>query len=393
MRKVLVYDYCLKVTGHRLPYAALVADSFRNGAYEVVLAIPDLLQDLSESRPYLADDLTVDFFPVNGTKKPISKALDSVNCLGKLIQKHKPDLVCVPTADGLAPLAFFSSKLPWSPLRKSAIDICLMRGNCRPEASWFKRTQSIIVWWLTSNGPWKRIQLIDPRAWFNCSDRERFGLCPDPVPKQKFFGRVEARKSLGLPETGRLIVSVGGQNKRKGSDYLLRSFALADLKEDEYLVFIGRIDATISSLIDELKLNNSEFANRLIVRDEFVSEDEFQQAIIAADIVAAPYRSVDRPSGIVCRSLGWGRPLLLNDRGWLKWINDQFQVGFPGNPSNTVEFASTIRQALDACEQFARSDAADNFVRYNTEENYRLVWRSILEPELQPFSSECFLKN
>ena len=167
-----------------------------------------------------------------------------------------------------------------------------MRGNSRPEAGWFKRIQSKFVWWLTMRGPWKRVQLIDPRAWFNCANRERFGLCPDPVPQQKFFDRAEARRSLGLPEDGRLIVSVGGQNKRKGSDYLLRSFARIVSEEKEYLVFIGRIDETIGQLIEELKRENSQFANRLIVRNEFVSEDEFQQAIIASDIVAAAYRSV-----------------------------------------------------------------------------------------------------
>ena len=379
--KVLVFDNCLRLTGHRLHYAALVADAFACD-HEVVLGLPDAIQREPQVVALSSRSFRTDFYPVSTNTKPIKgikdtlfTALSARRCLIKMIKRYQPDLVAIPTADGLAILSGFLNLLPLPGLRGPKIDICVMRGPHRYANQPIRQAISNAKWWLVRRGPWNRIMMMDPREWSTAKkaivNPER--LCPDPVPKQKYFDRQRCRELLNLPLDGRIIVSVGPQNMRKGSDLLLKGFAAANLQQDDRLVMIGKISPDISPMIASLK-QQPEFDQRLIVRDEFVSEDEFQMAIVASDVVAIPYRSVNRPSGIVCRSMAWQRPLVMTNRGWLKWILGEFGAGFGANSSDSTELGTTIKLALDQSSEFQTTDSAAQFINFNTEENFLKTW-------------------
>jgi glycosyltransferase involved in cell wall biosynthesis len=365
-----------------LHYAGLVAGTFGD-THEVILALPQTIEKEPQVAALSNRTFKVHFYPFQGETESVIGMLDSLwrafgawKCLMQLIKHHEPDLVAIPTGDGLAVVAGLLNIFPLPIFRKSRIDICVMRGpQCYPEQP-FKQMISNIKWWLVCRGPWQRVMMMDPREWARASNtiRRNVILCPDPVPEQKYFDQKLCRELLNLPTDGRIVVSVGPQNRRKGSDFLLEGFAAADLNYDDRLVMIGRIDPVIAPLIESLKLQ-PEFDERLIVRDEFVSEDEFQMAIVASDVVAIPYRSVDRPSGIVCRSMAWNRPLVMTNRGWLKWILNKFSAGFGTAPNVPSELGKTIRQALDQSTQFQHTCSAREFIKFNTEASFLSVWR------------------
>ena len=230
-----------------------------------------------------------------------------------------------------------------------------------------------IKWNLIRSGPWQRILLIDPREWSNIENAESNSvyLCPDPVPRLTDLTKNDARKILGLPLNKKIIVSVGGQSVRKGVDLLVNAFATIASRANAVLVLFGKLDTTIQKIIDELA---KEISDKIIIANRFVTDDEFQQAILASDIVAVPYRSTNQPSGIVCRCMAWNRPMLMTNQGWLKWIREKYNAGFGVNPFDCDEFSCEILAALNECDAFKVNDDADEFIKYNTEKNYKDVW-------------------
>ena len=261
---------------------------------------------------------------------------------------------------------------------KTPIDISLMKGHFKsPSVPMRKRLASHMKWWVVTKGPWRRILLIDPRAFEDLADpaSQRVELCPDPAPKQKFFDRTSARKALGLPLEGKIVVSVGRQDTRKGTDLLLRAFEQGKFHENTFLVLFGKCGSAIREIIESM-LSDSKFEHSLIVRDKYVSDDEFEQAVVASDLVAVPYRDVERPSGIVSRAVAWGRPILATNDGWLSWFVNRYQAGYLTQPENTRQFADDLKAALSSSEDFCTSTAADEFRIFNTELCYLKAWNS-----------------
>ena len=374
--KVLIFDSGSSVSGHRIPYAALVAKSYREE--DVVVCLPAQLKSESILDTYFCDRVNFHFFELQKKSKTLATNREAWRCFTNCIATQKPDLVAVPTADGLAFWGGLLNLFSISSRKKTPIDISLMKGHFKsPTVSRSTRLVSRLKWWVVTRGPWRRILLIDPRSFEDLPIPEsaRVELCPDPAPKQKFFDRREARVSLDLPLNGKIVASVGGQDVRKGSDLLLLAFEKAEFSQDVFLVMFGKFDSETKRIADRMLLD-SRFQNSLIIRNEYVSDDELEQTIIASNLVAVPYRDVERPSGIVNRAIAWGRPILATERGWLEWFVERYQAGHLTQPENTAQFAEDIETALSKSDDFRISAAADEFRRFNTELCYLDAWNA-----------------
>ena len=75
--KVLVFDNCLRLTGHRLHYAALVADAFAYD-HEVVLGLPDAIQREPQVVALSSRSFRTDFYPVSTNTKPVKGIKDTL---------------------------------------------------------------------------------------------------------------------------------------------------------------------------------------------------------------------------------------------------------------------------------------------------------------------------
>jgi hypothetical protein len=384
--KVLVFDNGSSVSGHRIPYAALVAKSFRE--HDVVVCLPSQLEGEPALKTFFEADIDFYFFELQEKNKTLALNREAWRCFKTCIAVQKPDLVAVPTADGMAFWGGLLNLFGLLGLKKTPIDISLMKGHFKsPTLPIATRLFSQLKWWVVTRGPWKRILLIDPRSFEDLANPESSGvqLCPDPAPKQKFFDRREARIALDLPLHGKIIASVGGQDTRKGVDLLLQAFEKAKLGPDIFLVLFGKFDSRTNQIADRMLLD-PRFQKSLIIRDEYVSDDELEQTVVASNLVAVPYRDVERPSGIVSRAVAWGRPILATDRGWLKWFVQRYQAGYLTHPENTTQFAEDIEAALCKSDHFRTSPAADKFRTFNTELCYLDVWnaQSAIETLVNP---------
>lgn len=379
--KVLVFEHCLQVTGHRIPYASLTALSYV-GDNDVIVGLPSNVQDNEVVKQYIKPPITVDYYQTTAKQKPLSRALEARRCLNRLIKRHQPELIAIPTADGIGlVLGLYNLLGLASNLRSIKVDACLMRGGgATSNNSFLSRTATNIKWWVTRKGPWQRLMLIDPKAWSLLPPDQKHSIlvCPDPVPERVPVSKAEARQILGIPSEGRLIVSLGRQDLRKGVDFLLAAFQAAELKETDRLLLMGKLAPEIKPLLQEALLSE-QMRDRIITADRYVSDEEFGLAIDASDIVAIPYRSANQPSGVVCRALVWNRPILATNRGWFKWTIDEFGAGFGTNPENTLQFAHDIETSLNSCLQFHVNEKGKQFAAFNSKANYLSTWREGVE--------------
>ncbi|MDG2469948.1 MAG: hypothetical protein P8M80_11760 [Pirellulaceae bacterium] len=376
--KILVFDRVMRVVGHRLPYASLVADALGK-EHEVVLAIPTELRGNTDADAYLTSNFQTDYFPTRQKKKALGTALETRKNLRDLLQKHEPDAVAIPTADGFAPTCGLLAMLGDQSFKETSLHICVMRGLQvlpeRPLKQWLCR----MSWRALKKGPWQNILLIDPREWSRLKENEKkqIGLCPDPVPAPLPISRTAARELLGLPTEGKFIVSPGEQSHRKGTDLLIRGFAATQFEDSTYLVLMGKLTDANRQLLSKY-MEDEHFRKKVIFQDRFLTETEFQHAILASNVVATPYRSVDRPSGIVLRCMTWERMIVFNDRGWLNWINQKYQVGVGADAQNAKAYGEALRRGLQESEKFQTSTTAQAFANFNSEDNFRAIWKHII---------------
>lgn len=378
--KVLVFEHCQQATGHRIPYAALTAGAYPNS--DLVIGLRDCLRGDEVVDRYFSKEITVDYYSSKQKSKPFATALEARRCLVMLVKKHRPDVIAIPTGDGLANvLGLFHLVGLSGVLRNCKIDICLMKNGISHTKK--KMTQRLLAqakWWITCQGPWQRLMLIDPYAWSKVKNpaASKIFLSPDPVPTHAPKSKTEARQALGLPVDGRLIVSIGQQDRRKGVNALLRAFRLISLNKNYRLALIGKITDEVAPLLNEV-LQQPGMDKRISLIDRFVTELEFKTAIDASDVVAVPYRTADQPSGIVCRAIAWNRPILATNQGWLKWAVNELGAGYTTTPTDDKFFAASIEDALEQADKFELNSNGEAFARFNTEQNYQQNWQLGIE--------------
>ena len=195
--KILVFDSGDSVSGHRIPYAALVAKSF--AGCDVTVALPSELKGEPILTKFFSNQVRLEFFCAEKKVKTLGTVREAWKCLKHCIETYEPEMVAVPTADGMAFWGGLMNLLRVAKIGQTPIDISLMRGHyCSETTSWIKRFVSRAKWWVVTKGPWRRILLIDPRSFEDLSDprSQRVELCPDPAPAQRFFDRKGARVAL-----------------------------------------------------------------------------------------------------------------------------------------------------------------------------------------------------
>ena len=146
--RVLIFEICFFARGHRIPYAAVVAEAFAD--HDVIVALPAQLKDQSVLRDYFPSCVKFQFFKSEQKAKPLAGIRESWRCLTEQIKVCRPDMVAVPTADGMAFWGGIRNLIGLPATGGIPINISLMRGHFRsPSDSWVNRTISNFKWVVT----------------------------------------------------------------------------------------------------------------------------------------------------------------------------------------------------------------------------------------------------
>jgi len=187
--------------------------------------------------------------------------------------------------------------------------------------------------------------------------RDKIRVCWNGVDPNKYDPqsispeeRINFRRRYGVENNENLLFFIGRLVTVKGVDNLIRAMPsiLGDFPNTKLLILgIGDMENQLRSLVNELGLKE-----KVILRTEFVSEEERILHYAAADIVVLP--SLYEPFGIVCtEAMSMAKPVVVGARG-TNGMREQIvtsgdeQCGIHINPFDPDDIAWGVKQILES---------------------------------------------
>jgi glycosyltransferase involved in cell wall biosynthesis len=198
-------------------------------------------------------------------------------------------------------------------------------------------------------------------------------LLPHPVPANPRLDRIESRRRLGLPESGRMLGVVGVIDSRKAVGELAAAFRAAALGPSDRLVLVGRIDRRHLEILDR-DFGDLTAQNRIVVFDRFLEMEEYSAAFTALDVVCIPYPGFDGLSSVLLEAVSAGRPVLATDRGWSRALVRRFQLGWTCDVLDPVALTAAVRTAFETCESYLPSESTARLLTFHSPENFAESW-------------------
>jgi glycogen synthase len=168
------------------------------------------------------------------------------------------------------------------------------------------------------------------------------------------------RKKYGITPDETMLFFVGRLVQVKGIDKLIQAMPLVlkDFPKTKLVILgVGDMEADIRQMIKDSGLQK-----KIILRNEFVNEEERILHYAASDVVVLP--SLYEPFGIVCtEAMSMGKPVVVGARG-TNGMREQVipsgenQCGRHINPFDPADIAWGIKQLLESKEQ--RIQMGDN---------------------------------
>lgn len=151
--------------------------------------------------------------------------------------------------------------------------------------------------------------------------------------------KTAARKALGLPEGGRIVLFFGLIRDYKGLDLLIDAFGELKTQPDIKLVIAGEFYKDKQPYLDLIKKYGIE--EQVILHGNFIATEDVKLYFSAADLVALPYRDATQ-SGVTQVSFHFEVPTLVTNVGGLAEIIPDKKAGYVVEPKGTA-IAEAIR--------------------------------------------------
>jgi len=204
------------------------------------------------------------------------------------------------------------------------------------------------------------------------------GVDPNKYNPNRFKvdGLLSFRHKYGIKDDEKMIFFIGRLVTVKGADKLVESFpkVLEEFPKTKlFLLGIGDMEQQIQEQIDLLNIRDN-----VIIRTEFVSEEERILHYAASDLVVLP--SLYEPFGIVCtEAMSMAKPVVVGARGTSGMreqiiANGEEKCGIHVNPFDPNDIAWGINNML----------GSDEFMRIMGERSRKRVistfsWGSVAE--------------
>lgn len=188
----------------------------------------------------------------------------------------------------------------------------------------------------------------------------------DGFPGEPALTRQDARKRLGLPIEGPVLLFFGLIRPYKGLDVLLSALSDLEMRVGSFTcVVAGEFYGDRSRY--EAPLREWEAKGRLKLFDSFIPNEDVQLFFTAADAVVLPYRHATQ-SGVVPLALQWGRAVVSTEVGGLPEavLNEVSGILVP--PDNPSALADGIVRCL--ASQARLEEGARNLALRRTFRSY-----------------------
>jgi len=154
-----------------------------------------------------------------------------------------------------------------------------------------------------------------------------------------------AKRRLGLRDSEKTILFFGRIKPYKGIEHLLSAFnRLVTDDEDYRLIIAGEVQKGNEQYLHEINRTVAPELNRgrIILKIQFVPDDEMELYLKAADALVLPYNEIFQ-SGVLFLSYSFGLPVIATDVGSFREEIVEGRTGFLCRPADPEDLAKTIK--------------------------------------------------
>ena len=206
---------------------------------------------------------------------------------------------------------------------------------------------------------------------FKNTDNKKFA----PHPLYDNFGekieKQEALQCLSLESKYNYLLFFGLIRDYKGLDILIEAFADKRLREFPVkLVIAGEFYSNPEPYYELIEKYN--LSENIILKAEFVADDDVKYYFSAADLIVQPYKSATQ-SGVTQIAYHFEKPMLVTNVGGLSEMVPHMKVGYVTEP--------TAKSIADALVDFYEN--TPDFSREITIEKQKYFWSNITDAVIQ----------
>ena len=194
-----------------------------------------------------------------------------------------------------------------------------------------------------------------------------------PHPLYDIFGmmvpREEALKRLNLNAGFRYLLFFGFIRDYKGLDWLLEAFGDEKLRRFPVkLIIAGEFYTSSEKYLQIIKEKN--IADHVILRTDFIPDQDVANYFGAADMIVQPYKSATQ-SGVTQIAFHYNKPMLVTDVGGLGEIIPHGKVGYVVKPGPEA--------ITEAIFDFYDNDRGEFFTDNVIHEKEKFSWGTMVE--------------
>lgn len=157
----------------------------------------------------------------------------------------------------------------------------------------------------------------------------------------------DAKRRLALRDDERAVLFFGRIRPYKGIEHLLAAFKLlpANTQGNYRLIVAGEPKKGSEAYLDEIQQTiQREFKQeQVIVRIQFIPDDEMELYLKAADVLVLPYKEIFQ-SGVLFLAYSFGLPVVATDVGSFREEIVEGGTGFLCQPGDPAELAKAIEK-------------------------------------------------
>jgi glycosyltransferase involved in cell wall biosynthesis len=202
-----------------------------------------------------------------------------------------------------------------------------------------------------------------------------------PHPLFDNFGertsREEAVQKLGLDPQYRYMLFFGFIRDYKGLDILLKALADKNIRElPVKLIVAGEYYANQEKY--ESMIREYGVGDQLVLRNEFIPDEEVAHYFNAADVIVQPYKNATQ-SGVTQIGFHFNKPMIVTNVGGLPEIIPDGKVGYVVEP-NEVDLSKAIQRFFkeDKYEKFS-ANAAEEKKKYGWDRMVKKIYELVEE--------------
>lgn len=378
-----VLIYCPLDNGHHLNFARLVTAGFAGIGTRAILATTAKAEG---SRELASVQVPILRIPPVTTRSTAVALAQQVNVLRRLAGERRWSRIVLPAGDGLLQALAMATTSglrvvpPGIPLEALAL-----RGGVAYPGRRTTRLKRHASLRLMEQAPvslrhhldpvfvdWARVQPLPRCEWL---------LMPDPVEIPAPIDRSSARRRLGIPTDGVVVGCVGTLDERKGVPLAVDAFQAARFPPDVRFLLVGVCSPSVKIAVGKLSAR-AEFAGRVYLRDEWVTDEMLQNAIAAMDLVIAAYPGHVGSASIVLRVMAGRRPVLGSPTPWMARHLIGYRAGRLANVGDTESFAADLVRAVANASSWRPSPHLPELLAFNSPENFVAHWTSATAADL-----------